>query len=113
LSRSTRPCGQCSEPAKVRLEDGNSGTYRFRAHSMYDPERYRNKTEVEEWKKRCPILTFSQKCIGDGLISEVDMREIEREAALEINEAAAYAEACTCEPVEDLTRFVYSERRTQ
>jgi pyruvate dehydrogenase E1 component alpha subunit/2-oxoisovalerate dehydrogenase E1 component len=86
-------------------------TYRFRAHSMFDPELYRTKAEVEEWKKRCPILTFSRKCLSDGIMSDADIGEIEREAALEINEAVAYAEACTLEPVEDLTRFVYSEGR--
>jgi pyruvate dehydrogenase E1 component alpha subunit len=86
-------------------------TYRFRAHSMFDPELYRSKAEVEEWKKRCPIQTCVQSFKGEGLISDADMEEIEREAAMEINEAVAYAEACTWEPVEDLTRFVYSERR--
>jgi pyruvate dehydrogenase E1 component alpha subunit len=87
-------------------------TYRFRAHSMFDPELYRTKAEVEDWKKRCPIMTFARRCVGEGILSDAGMDEIEREAALEINEAVAYAEACTWEPVEDLTRFVYSERRT-
>jgi pyruvate dehydrogenase E1 component alpha subunit len=86
-------------------------TYRFRAHSMFDPELYRSKAEVEEWKKRCPIQTCVQSFKGEGLISDADMEKIEREAVMEINEAVAYAEACTWEPVEDLTRFVYSERR--
>jgi len=87
-------------------------TYRFRAHSMFDAELYRSKVEVEEWKQRCPILTFSRKCMGDGLIGDADMEVIEREVAQEVNEAVAYAEACTWEPVEDLARFVYSERRS-
>jgi pyruvate dehydrogenase E1 component subunit alpha len=87
-------------------------TYRFRAHSMFDAELYRSKTEVEEWKKRCPIATFTQRFKGEGLINDADLEEIEHEAAQEVNEAVAYAEACTWEPVEDLTRFVYSERRT-
>jgi pyruvate dehydrogenase E1 component alpha subunit len=87
-------------------------TYRFRAHSMFDAELYRSKNEVEEWKKRCPILTFTQKCMSDGLMGDADLEAIEREAAQEVNEAVAYAEACTWEPVEDLTRFVYSERRS-
>ncbi len=86
-------------------------TYRFRAHSMYDPELYRTKAEVEEWKKRCPIATFTQKMKSEGLLGDVDIEEIERDVAREINEAVAFAEACTWEPLEDLTRFVYSERR--
>jgi pyruvate dehydrogenase E1 component alpha subunit len=87
-------------------------TYRFRAHSMFDAELYRSKTEVEEWKQRCPIVTSTQRFKGEGLISDADLEAIEHEVAREVNEAVAYAEACTWEPVEDLTRFVYSERRT-
>lgn len=86
-------------------------TYRFRAHSMFDAELYRSKAEVEEWKKRCPIETFTQRFLSEGLIKDTDLEEIEREVAQEIKEAVAYAEACTWEPVKDLTRFVYSERR--
>jgi pyruvate dehydrogenase E1 component alpha subunit/2-oxoisovalerate dehydrogenase E1 component len=86
-------------------------TYRFRAHSMYDPELYRSKAEVEEWKKRCPIATFTQKMKREALIDDVDIEAIESDAVREINEAVAFAETCTWEPLEDLTRFVYSERR--
>lgn len=87
-------------------------TYRFRAHSMFDPELYRTRAEVEEWKKRCPIETFTQRLKAEGLMSDADLAGIEREVAREVDEAVAFAEACTWEPVEDLTRFVMSERRT-
>ncbi len=87
-------------------------TYRFRAHSMFDAELYRSKSEVEEWKKHCPIMTFAQWSKEEGLIGDADLEEIERDVAREVNEAVTYAEACTWEPAEDLTRFVYSERRT-
>jgi pyruvate dehydrogenase E1 component alpha subunit len=86
-------------------------TYRFRAHSMFDPELYRSKEEVEEWKKRCPIATFAQRLKEWRLLEDAELDGMEREAADEINQAIAFAEVCTCEPVEDLTRFVYSERR--
>jgi len=86
-------------------------TYRFRAHSMFDPELYRTKDEVEEWKSRDPIPNFIDRLKKQGLLTEADLEQLEREAAMEIGEAVAFAEACTCEPVEDLTRFVYSERR--
>ncbi len=102
--------------AAVRAGEGpcflECRTYRFRAHSMFDPELYRAKAEVEEWKKRCPIETFAQKLKNEGLLAEGDREAIEREAAREISEAVAFAEACTWEPLEDLTRFVMSERRT-
>jgi len=86
-------------------------TYRFRAHSMFDPELYRTKDEVEEWKSRDPIPNFIDRLKKQGLLTDADLEQLEREAAMEIGEAVAFAEACTCEPVEDLTRFVYSERR--
>jgi pyruvate dehydrogenase E1 component alpha subunit/2-oxoisovalerate dehydrogenase E1 component len=86
-------------------------TYRFRPHSMYDAELYRSKAEVEEWKKRCPIATLTQRLKNEGILNDVDLDAIEGDAAREINEAVAFAEAGTWEPLEDLTRFVYSERR--
>ncbi len=86
-------------------------TYRFRAHSMYDPELYRTKSEVEEWKGRGPIKTFIEKMKGQGTLSDADIETIEGDVAREINEAVAFAEACTWEPIEDVARFVYSERR--
>ena len=83
-------------------------TYRFRAHSMFDPELYRTKEEVEEWKKRDPIETFA-RILGDGgLLDESERRRIEGDVEKEIADAVEFAEAGTLEPVEDLTRFVYS-----
>jgi pyruvate dehydrogenase E1 component beta subunit/2-oxoisovalerate dehydrogenase E1 component len=86
-------------------------TYRFRAHSMYDPELYRDKREVEEWKKRDPIPAFTALCREHGLLTEADMGEIERGAVSEIEKAIAFAEAGSWEPVKDLARFVCSEER--
>jgi pyruvate dehydrogenase E1 component alpha subunit len=85
-------------------------TYRFRAHSMFDPELYRPKEEVEVWKKRDPIEAFARLLTERGLLEDPDRREIEDEVAAEIADAVAFAEAGTLEPVSDLTRFVYSER---
>lgn len=86
-------------------------TYRFRGHSAFDTELYRTKAEVEEWKKRDPIVTFTQYLRDQGLLGQEDLDEIEREVSIEIEAAVEFAEAGTWEPVEDLTRFVYSERR--
>jgi TPP-dependent pyruvate/acetoin dehydrogenase alpha subunit len=86
-------------------------TYRFRAHSMYDPELYRSKAEVEEWKKRDPISNLADSLKQHGAISDADLERMERDIAAEIDDAVAYAEAGTRERVEDLERFVYSDRR--
>ena len=81
-------------------------TYRFRAHSMFDPELYRDKAEVERWKQHGPIHTFTDKCKAAGLMTEADFERIDSEAMAEVDAAVAFAEAGTWEPVEQLTRDV-------
>jgi len=84
-------------------------TYRFRAHSMYDPQLYRSKDEVEQWKRRDPIVQHGERLAAAGLL-DADARErLEREIATEIDDAVAFAEAGRLEPVADLERFVYSD----
>lgn len=84
-------------------------TYRFRAHSMFDPELYRAKEEVARWKERDPIVTFTRRLREAGLLTDEDEAAIEAAVAEEVERAVAFAEAGTWEPEEDLTRFVYSE----
>ena len=84
-------------------------TYRFRAHSMYDPDRYRAKEEIESWRRRDPIALFEARLVEQGLAEAADMEGIEAEVNAEIEAAVAYAESGTLEPVEELYRFVYSE----
>ncbi len=111
-------------------------TYRFRAHSMFDPERYRTKEEVAKWKERDPIATFaahfpSPRLRGEGqgeglsvappvtnvdaatpaaeTAAALDLAAMRKEAEAEVADAVAFAERGTWEPVADLTRFVYSD----
>lgn len=84
-------------------------TYRFRAHSMYDPELYRSKEEVAQWKTHCPIETFTARLQAAGVIDDAFLAEIEAASQAEVDDAIAFAEAGTLEPIEDLERFVYSE----
>ncbi len=86
-------------------------TYRYRPHSMFDAELYRLKTEVEEWKKRDPIPTFVVYLKEHNLFDDADLEAMEKQVAAEVQHAVDFAEAGTWEPVEDLTRFVYSEGR--
>lgn len=85
-------------------------TYRFRAHSMYDAELYRDKREVEEWKQRDPIMTFAARLREVSLLSDADLQKIEADVAAEIADAVAFAEAGPWEPVEDLLKDVHSPR---
>ncbi len=86
-------------------------TYRFRAHSMFDAELYRTRAEVDKWRKRDPIASFFDLCREQAVLSDADLEELERDVAAEVDGAVAFAEAGTWEPVEELTRYVYSERR--
>ena len=86
-------------------------TYRFRPHSMFDSELYRTKDEVAEWRKRDPIELLAGRMTEAGLLDEAGRAALEREVAAEVEAAVAFAEAGTWEPVEELTRFVVSERR--
>jgi pyruvate dehydrogenase E1 component alpha subunit len=85
-------------------------TYRFRAHSMFDAELYRNKAEVEEWKHRCPIESLRAKLQAAGFVDDAAVESFEAGVAKEIAEAVAFAEAGTWEPVEHLTHDVYTPR---
>ena len=84
-------------------------TYRFRPHSMFDPELYRSKQEVEEWKQRCPILSLISRLQEQGWIDDSALEKLELEIAAEITAAVEFAEQSEWESIEDLTRFVYSE----
>jgi pyruvate dehydrogenase E1 component alpha subunit len=85
-------------------------TYRFRAHSMYDPDRYRTKDEVARWKERDPIPAYRTRLLEAGVVDDAALAELDAEVEAELDAAVAFAEAGTSEPVEDLTRFVLSER---
>lgn len=84
-------------------------TYRFRAHSMYDAELYRSKQEVEQWKERDPIMTFQGLLREWKCLTSEDLAKMEAAIAAEIDDAVAFAEAGLWEPVEDLTKDVYTE----
>jgi pyruvate dehydrogenase E1 component alpha subunit len=85
-------------------------TYRFRAHSMFDPELYRDKAEVERWKQRDPIEALDARLRAEGALDDAARAVLEQECAREIAQAIAFAEAGTLEPVSELARFVTSER---
>jgi len=97
--------------ALVRRGDGprllEARTYRFRAHSMYDAELYRSKEEVEQWRRRDPITTFTARLCEEGLLTEADPAGLETAVAAEVAEAVAFAEAGPWEPIEDLLKDVY------
>jgi pyruvate dehydrogenase E1 component beta subunit/2-oxoisovalerate dehydrogenase E1 component len=86
-------------------------TYRFRAHSMFDAQLYREKREVEAWKAKDPIARLKTWALESGLAHAQDITQIESGAAQEVAEAVAFAEAGTWEPVEELANYVYAPER--
>lgn len=92
-----------SGPLFVELQ-----TYRFRAHSMFDPDLYRDKKEVEAWKTRGPIHSYSARLKAQGSLTEEKFLELDAAAQAEVDAAVAFAEAGTWEPVENLLRDVHT-----
>jgi pyruvate dehydrogenase E1 component alpha subunit len=84
-------------------------TYRFRAHSMYDPDRYRAKPEIERWKERDPIDALVATMRADGQLDDAGLESVRDEVAGLVAAAVDAAEQAPFEPVEHLTRFVTSE----
>jgi len=85
-------------------------TYRLRAHSMFDAQLYREKSEVETWRPKEPIVRFQGWLQANNLVHPDELSRIEAEIDAEIAEAVVFAEAGTWEPVEQLTRFTYAEK---
>ncbi len=83
-------------------------TYRFRPHSMFDPELYREKSEVEQWKKRCPIESLRSAMLAEGVITQDQLQQLSVVIEQEMQAAVTFAEASPWESLEDLERFVYA-----
>jgi pyruvate dehydrogenase E1 component alpha subunit len=84
-------------------------TYRFRAHSMFDAQLYREKAEIDDWKKRDPIERFSSWLRQTALLHDADVAAIETEVTAEVEASVGFAEAGTWEPVETLLKDVLLE----
>ena len=93
---------------RVRRGDGpffvEFQTYRYRAHSMFDPDLYRDKAEIDAWKQRGPIHNLSGRMKSEGTLTEEAFAAIDAAAGDEVERAVAFAEAGTWEPVADLAR---------
>jgi len=99
---------QATRDAAAHVRAGNGPffleyrTYRFRAHSMFDPELYRDKAEVEEWKLRDPIDGFAARLRAEGLLDDDALAALDAVAQAEVAASVDFAEAAEWEAVEDL-----------
>ncbi|MFD8234772.1 pyruvate dehydrogenase (acetyl-transferring) E1 component subunit alpha [Streptomyces sp. NPDC059696] len=83
-------------------------TYRFRAHSMYDPDRYRHKAEIGRWKERDPVGLLTDRMRENGELGDKERARIEQRVADEIDHAVEAAEEGPEEPVGHLLHHVTS-----
>ncbi|MFJ3714786.1 pyruvate dehydrogenase (acetyl-transferring) E1 component subunit alpha [Streptomyces sp. NPDC090057] len=83
-------------------------TYRFRAHSMYDSDRYRDKAEIERWRERDPVEGLARRLLDAKELTDGGRTALEDRLAAEIDAAVAAAEQAPEEPVEDLLKYVTS-----
>jgi len=67
-------------------------TYRFRGHSMADPEEYRTKEQVEEWRKRDPLTSFGERLVKEEVLTEDDLEELDKDAVAKVDEAVRFAD---------------------
>jgi pyruvate dehydrogenase E1 component alpha subunit len=82
-------------------------TYRFRGHSMADPEEYRTKEQVAEWRRRDPIPGFADRLVRGGLLEAGGLEEIDRAVVKRIDDAVAFADSSAFPPPESLYDHVY------
>jgi pyruvate dehydrogenase E1 component alpha subunit len=82
-------------------------TYRFRGHSMADPEEYRTKEQVEEWRRRDPIETFGARLVQEGVLSEDERARLDEEAVATVDEAVRFADASPHPSPESLYDDIY------
>ena len=82
-------------------------TYRYRGHSMADPEEYRSKEEVEEWREKDPIKAFSDRLIDEGVVSEEDVKEFDEKAIEMVDEAVKFADGSPFPDLDSLYDDIY------
>jgi len=88
-------------------------TYRFRAHSMFDAQLYRDKEEVARWREKGPIVRFQNWLVQNNLIHQDEVAQIEETVDAEVAASVEFAEKSDWEPVADLTRHVLAEERPE
>jgi pyruvate dehydrogenase E1 component alpha subunit len=82
-------------------------TYRFRGHSMADPEEYRTKEQVEEWRQRDPINVFKQRMLDEGVISDDDFTKLDEQAVARVDEAVEFADNSAFPDLDSLYDDIY------
>src|SRR5215216_2514204 len=101
-----------SEHIRIAREEGRptlveAFTYRFRGHSAADPEVYRSKEEVDEWRRKDPIETFAGRLVSGKVLDESDVEEIRQRADGIVTDAVEFADNSLEPPLESLYENLY------
>jgi len=102
------------EAAVKRAREGGgpslivNDTYRWRGHSKSDRNRYRTKDEIEEWKKKDPILKFQKYCISEKILTKKEAEDIKEQGYADIESARVFAENSPDPAIETLEEGVYA-----
>ncbi len=84
-------------------------TYRFRGHSMGDPERYRKAEEIVQWEENDPIGFYQNYLIENNLVTQAEIAEMTLVAEAEVQDAVEFAESSPEPAAEDLFKHVFVE----
>jgi pyruvate dehydrogenase E1 component alpha subunit len=83
-------------------------TYRYRGHSAADPEVYREREEVEEWREKDPLETFARRCVEEGLLGEREVGQAREAAEKEVAAAVEFAENSPEPPLDTMYENLYA-----
>jgi pyruvate dehydrogenase E1 component alpha subunit len=96
---------QAREQRKPQLVE--AVTYRYRGHSMADPEEYRSKEEVEEWRARDPIQAFAKRLVDEGDLEQEEVEKLDEEAIATVDESVRFADKSPFPDLDSLYDNVY------
>ena len=106
-----RVTDQLVEQARERHEPSllECVTYRYRGHSMSDPDTYRGKDEIKEWQGRDPILKLGEHMKQQKMLTDQDLGRIDEEVTAQVEEAVKFAEESPEPDPKQLYRDVYAQ----
>ncbi|MBM01393.1 MAG: pyruvate dehydrogenase (acetyl-transferring) E1 component subunit alpha [Chloroflexi bacterium] len=97
---------------KVRSGSGpafiEATTFRFQGHSMADPAKYRAEKELEEWKKKDPLINFNNYLIKEGIAADIDIEKISKSVDDELEEAVKFATESPEPDLNDINNDIYA-----
>lgn len=104
VSEAARLAREERRPACVELL-----AYRYKGHSMSDPDTVRSAEEKQRWQARDPLLTFERVLLGEGIMDAPAVALMQQEVQAVVDDAAAFAEESPEVPVSELADGVYAE----